>query len=30
MRFLAEERGKALTGAFAVVEPGRIRIGRKP
>jgi hypothetical protein len=25
-----DERGEALTGAFAVVEPGRIRIGRTP
>jgi len=27
---LVEERGETLTGAFAVVEPGRIRIGRTP
>ncbi len=27
---LVEERGEALTGAFAVVEPGRTRIGRTP
>ncbi|MGP1678771.1 MAG: DUF5615 family PIN-like protein [Burkholderiales bacterium] len=27
---LVEERGDALFGAFAVVEPGRIRIGRTP
>ena len=27
---LADERGEALTGAFAVIEPGRIRIGRAP
>ena len=27
---LVDERGEALTGAFAVVEPGRIRIGRTP
>jgi hypothetical protein len=27
---LVEERGEALTGTFAVVEPGRIRISRTP
>lgn len=27
---LVEQRGEALIGAFAVVEPGRIRIGRTP
>jgi len=27
---LVGERGETLTGAFAVVEPGRIRIGRTP
>ena len=27
---LMEERGEALTGAFVVIEPGRIRIGRTP
>ena len=27
---LVEERGESLTGTFAVVEPGRIRIGRTP
>ena len=27
---LVEKRGEALTGAFVVVEPGRIRIGRTP
>jgi len=27
---LVKERGESLTGAFAVVEPGRIRIGRAP
>jgi predicted nuclease of predicted toxin-antitoxin system len=27
---LVEQRGEALTGAFAVVEPGRIRISRIP
>lgn len=27
---LVEERGEALTGAYAVIEPGRTRIGRMP
>lgn len=27
---LVEERGETLFGAFALVEPGRIRIGRAP